>query len=160
MEIETVKIEKPTEVNLIFGQAHFIKTAEDLYETLVTAVPGIKFGLAFAEASGPCLVRTEGTDKKLEKMVAENLRKIGCGHSFLIFLKDAYPINVLNAIKSVAEVCQIFCSTANPAEVVVGQGKTGRAVLGVIDGISPKGSENDKNKNERKSFLRQIGYKR
>jgi adenosine/AMP kinase len=160
MEIETVKIEKPTEVNLIFGQAHFIKTVEDLYETLVTAVPGIKFGLAFSEASGPFLVRTEGTDKQLEKMVADNLRKIGCGHSFLIFLKGAYPINVLNAIKFVAEVCQIFCATANSVEIVVGQGKTGRAVLGVIDGVSPKGIENDKNKNERKSFLRQLGYKR
>lgn len=160
MEIRTIKIEKPAEVNLIFGQAHFIKTVEDLYEALVTSVPGIKFGLAFAESSGPCLIRTEGTDKNLEKLAAKNLRKIGCGHAFLIFLKNAYPINVLPAIKAVSEVCQIFCATANPVEVVVGGERNGRAVLGMIDGSSPKGVEKEKDKKERKKFLRTIGYKR
>ncbi len=122
-------------------------------------MPGIKFGLAFSEASGPCLIRTEGTDKKLEKMAAKNLKKIGCGHSFLVFLQDAYPVNVLNSVKSVAEVCQVFCATANPVEVVVLQGETGQAVLGVIDGASPKGIEQEKDKKERKEFLRKIGYK-
>jgi adenosine/AMP kinase len=160
VEIKLIKIEKPEEVNLIFGQSHFIKTSEDLYEALVTAVPGIKFGLAFSEASGPCLIRTEGTDRKLEDLVANNLKRIGCGHSFLILLKEAYPINVLNAIKRVAEVCQIFCATANSVEVVIGEEKGGRAVLGVIDGASPKGIEKEKDKKERKEFLRKIGYKR
>ncbi len=160
MEIKLVKIEKPEEINLIFGQSHFIKTTEDLYEALVTAVPGIKFGLAFSEASGPCLIRTEGTDRKLEDLAANNLQRIGCGHSFLIFLKEAYPINVLNAIKRVAEVCQIFCATANSVEVVIGEEKGGRAVLGVLDGASPKGIEKEKDKKERKEFLRKIGYKR
>lgn len=160
MKIKTIKIEKPAEVNLIFGQSHFIKTVEDLYEALTTAVPGIKFGLAFAEASGPCLIRTEGTDKKLEKLAAKNLKKIGSGHAFLIFLKNAYPINVLNAIKYVSEVCQIFCASANPVEVVVGEGKSGQAVLGVVDGLSPKGIEKQKDKKERRKFLRLIGYKR
>ena len=160
MQIKTIRIEKPEEVNLIFGQSHFIKTVEDLYEALVAVVPGIKFGLAFSEASGPCLIRTEGTDKALEELAVKNLKKIGCGHSFLIFLKDAYPINVLNAIKSTAEVCQIFCATANSVEVVIGQGKTGRAVLGVVDGASPKGVEAEKDKKDRKEFLRKIGYKR
>lgn len=160
MEIKTIKIEKPADVNLIFGQSHFIKTVEDLYEALVTAVPGIKFGLAFAEASGPCLIRTEGTDEKLEKLAAKNLKKIGSGHAFLIFLKNTYPINVLNAIKYVSEVCQIFCASANPVEVVVGETKSGQAVLGVIDGLSPKGIEKQKDKKERKKFLRLIGYKR
>lgn len=160
MEIKLVKIEKPAQVNLIFGQAHFIKTVEDLAEALLTSVPGIKFGLAFAEASGPCLIRSEGTDKKLEKLASANLTKIGCGHAFLIFLENAYPINVLPAIKQVSEVCQIFCATANPAEVVVGEGEAGQAVLGVIDGSSPKGIEKQKDKKERKRFLRAIGYKR
>lgn len=160
MEIKTIKIEKPADVNLIFGQSHFIKTVEDLYEALTTAVPGIKFGLAFAEASGPCLIRTEGTDKKLEKLAAENLEKIGSGHAFLIFLKNAYPINVLNAVKLVPEVCRIFCATGNPVEVIIGETDQGRAILGVVDGLPPKGIEKIKDKKERKEFLRKIGYKK
>ena len=160
MKIEVVKIKKPSEVNLIFGQSHFIKTVEDLYEALVNSVPGIKFGLAFSESSGPCLIRTDGTDKQLEKLAAKNLQKIGCGHSFLIFLKNAYPINVLNVVKLVVEVCQIFCATANDVEVIVGQTEQGRAVLGVVDGLPPKGIEKTQDKNERKKFLRKIGYKK
>jgi len=160
METEIVKIKKSAQVNLIFGQSHFIKTVEDLYEALVTSVPGIKFGLAFSESSGPCLVRTEGTDKKLEKLAAKNLLKIGCGHSFLILLGNAYPVNVLNVVKLVPEVCQIFCATANPVQVIVGQTNQGRAILGVVDGLSPKGIEKVKDKKERIQFLRKIGYKR
>lgn len=159
MEIKAIKIEKPDEVNLIFGQAHFIKTVEDLYEALVSAVPNLKFGLAFAEASGPGLIRSEGTDKKLEKLAGKNLKRIGCGHAFLIFLKEAYPINVLNSIKQVSEVCQIFCATANPVQVVVAQAKAGRAVLGVVDGASPKGMEGKDDQKERQKLLRHFGYK-
>lgn len=157
--IKTIKIKNPKSLNLIFGQSHFIKTVEDLHEALVTSVPEIKFGLAFTEASGPCLIRTSGTDKELEKLAAENLLKIGAGHSFLIFLANCFPINVLPAIKQVAEVCQIFCATANPVEVAVLETKQGRAVLGVIDGGGPKGVEKAKHKKERKDFLRKIGYK-
>lgn len=159
MEIETIKIEKPAEINLILGQSHFIKTVEDIHEVLVTAVPGIKFGLAFAESSGPCLVRTTGTDEKLIKQAAKNVLKIGCGHVFLIMLGNAYPINVLNAIKNVPEVVNIYCATANPVEVMVGKTKTGGGILGVIDGGSPKGVEGEKDKKIRKEFLRKIGYK-
>ncbi len=160
MKIEVIKIEKPGEVNLIFGQSHFIKTVESLYEALVNSVPGIKFGLAFSESSGPCLIRTDGTDKQLEKLAAKNLQKINSGHSFLVFLKNAYPINVLNDVKLVPEVCRIFCATANPVEVIVGQTNQGRAVLGVIDGLPSKGIEKIKDKKERKEFLRKIGYKK
>lgn len=159
MKIEIVKIEKAKDLNLIFGQSHFIKTVEDLYEALVNSVPGIQFGLAFSESSGPCLIRTEGNDKQLKKLAAKNLKKIGCGHSFLILLKNAYPLNVLNSVKLVPEVCRIFCATANEVEVVVGQARQGRAVLGVVDGQSPKGIEKSKDKKERKLFLRKIGYK-
>lgn len=159
MEIKTVKIKNPENLNLIFGQSHFIKTVEDLYETLVAAVPGIKFGLAFSESSGPALVRTAGTDKELVKLAQENALRISCGHTFLIFLKDAFPINVLNQIKMVPEVCRIFCATANPLEVVVAKTKIGGAVLGIIDGFSPKGMEGKKDMKERKEFLRKIGYK-
>lgn len=159
MNIETVKIKKPENINLIFGQSHFIKTVEDLYEALAGAVPGIKFGLSFCESSGPALIRTAGTDKKLVKLAERNALKIGCGHTFLIFLKDAFPINVLNQIKMVFEVCQIFCATANPVEVIVARTKMGSGVLGVIDGLSPKGVEKKKDVKERKEFLRKIGYK-
>lgn len=159
MKIEFVKIKKPDEVNLIFGQSHFIKTAEDLYEALVNAVPGIKFGLAFSEASGPCLLRTEGTDEAMVKLAEENGLAIGAGHTFVVFLKNAYPVNVLNAVKGVSEVCRIFCATANSVEVVVGETDQGRGVLGVIDGASPRGVETGKDKKERKDFLRKIGYK-
>ncbi len=159
MKIITVKIKKPEDLNFIFGQSHFIKTVEDLHEVLVNAVPGIKFGLAFCESSGPCLVRSSGTDKKLVKLAEKNALKIGAGHTFIIFLGNVYPINVLNAVKQVPEVCRIFCATANSVEVVVGETKQGRAILGVVDGSSPKGVEKKKDKKERKEFLRKIGYK-
>jgi len=159
IKIETIKIEKPAEVNLILGQSHFIKTVEDLHETLVTAVPGIKFGLAFAESSGPRLVRSSGTDKKLTKLAEVNILKIGCGHVFIILLGNAYPINVLNAIRNVPEVCRIYCATANPVEVIIGKTKQSGGVLGVVDGGSPLGVEKEKDKKERKEFLRKIGYK-
>ena len=159
LKIKTVKIEKPKDLNFIFGQSHFIKSVEDLHEALVNAVPGIKFGLAFCESSGPCLVRSSGTDHKLIKLAKKDALKIGAGHTFIIMLGNAYPINVLNALKQVSEVCQIFCATANLVEVVVAETKQGRAVLGVIDGSSPKGVEKEKDKKERKEFLRKIGYK-
>ena len=159
MELEVVKIKKPDDLNIIIGQSHFIKTVEDIHETLVTTVSGIKFGLAFCESSGPCLVRTTGTDKKLIELAAKNVLKIGCGHVFLIMLGNAYPINVLNAIKNVPEVCGIYCATANLVEVMVGKTKQGGGVLGIIDGGSPKGVETEKDKKSRKEFLRKIGYK-
>lgn len=159
LKIETINIEKPSEVNLILGQSHFIKSVEDLHEALVSAVPGIKFGLAFAEASGPCLVRSSGTDKELTKLAEVNILKIGCGHVFLILLGNAYPINVLNAIKNVPEVCRIYCATANPVEVIVARIKGGGGVIGIVDGGKPRGIEGEKEKKERKEFLRKIGYK-
>jgi len=160
MELVTVKIRKPEDVNLILGQSHFIKTVEDLYEALVTAVPGIKFGLAFCEASGDCLVRTEGTDEEMRKLAAENALAIGAGHSFLVLLKNAYPIQVLKAVERVQEVCNIFCATANPVEVVIAESKQGRGILGVIDGEKPKGIEDASGTAWRKDLLRKIGYKR
>jgi hypothetical protein len=160
MELVTVKINKPEDVNLILGQSHFIKTVEDLYEALVTAVPGIKFGLAFCEASGDCLIRTEGTDEEMRKLAAENALAIGAGHSFLVFLKNAYPIHVLKAVQRVQEVCNIFCATANPVEVVIAESKQGRGILGVIDGEKPKGIEDASGTAWRKDLLRKIGYKR
>ncbi|MCZ7380121.1 MAG: adenosine-specific kinase [Candidatus Methanoperedens sp.] len=160
MEIKSVKITAPRDTNLILGQTHFIKSAEDLYETLITGAPGIKFGLAFSEASGKCLVRSDGNDDELVKAAEENALALGCGHSFIIFMRNAYPINVLNAIKNVQEVCNIFCATANPVEVIVAETGQGRGILGVVDGESPKGIESPKDKEERKTFLRSIGYKR
>ena len=160
MELVTVKVRKPEDVNLILGQSHFIKTAEDLYEALVTAVPGIKFGLAFCEASGDCLIRTEGTDEEMRKLAAENALAIGAGHSFLVLLKNAYPIHVLKAVERVQEVCNIFCATANPVEVVIAESKQGRGILGVIDGEKPKGIEDASGTAWRKDLLRKIGYKR
>jgi hypothetical protein len=160
MELVTVKVRKPEDVNLILGQSHFIKTVEDLYEALVTAVPGIKFGLAFCEASGDCLIRTEGTDKEMRKLAAENALAIGAGHSFLVFLKNAYPIHVLKAVERVQEVCNIFCATANPVEVIIAESKQGRGILGVIDGEKPKGIEDASGTAWRKDLLRKIGYKR
>jgi adenosine/AMP kinase len=159
MELLTVNIEKPDEVNLIFGQSHFIKTVEDLHETLVGAVPGIEFGLAFCEASGPSLVRLSGTSEEMIKLAKLNALAIGAGHSFLIFISNAFPINVLNAVKAVPEVCRIFCATANPVEVILGETEYGRAVLGVVDGVSPKGVEDDEAVAERKELLRKFGYK-
>jgi len=160
MELKTVKMEFPEEANIIIGQTHFIKTAEDLYEVMVTAVPGVKFGLAFNEASGPCLVRAEGNEPELKNLAINNVKAIGAGHVFVIILKDAYPINVLNAIKNCPEICSIFCATANAVEVIIAETDLGRGVLGVIDGLSPKGVETDKDVQERKEFLRMIGYKR
>ena len=160
MELISVKISAPPETNLILGQTHFIKSAEDLYEALISSVPGIKFGLAFCEASGKCLVRSEGTDEELKKAAEDNALALGAGHSFLIFMRNSYPINVLNAIKNVQEVCSIFCATANPVEVIVARTEQGRGILGVVDGESPGGIENGKEAQERKSFLRNIGYKR
>ena len=160
MELKTVRMEFPEDTNIIIGQTHFIKTAEDLYEVMITAVPGAKFGLAFNEASGPCLVRAEGNDEELKSLVIKNVKAIGAGHVFVIILKDAFPINVLNAIKNCPEICSIFCATANEVEVIIAQTDLGRGVLGVIDGSSPKGIETDKDVQERKEFLRMIGYKR
>ena len=159
MELKTVKMEFPEEANIIIGQTHFIKTAEDLYEVMISAVPGIKFGLAFNEASGPCLVRAEGNDSELKALAIQNVKAIGAGHVFVIILKDAFPINVLDGIKRCPEICSIFCATANEVEVVVAETDLGRGVLGVIDGFSPKGVETDKDVQERKEFLRKIGYK-
>ena len=159
MDIKSVKIDKPDELNLILGQSHFIKTVEDLHEALINAVPGIKFGLAFCEASGPCLIRYSGTDSELTELAKKNANSISAGHSFIIFLKDTYPINVLNTVKTVPEVCTIFCATANPVEVILAESEQGRGILGVIDGDGPKGIETDKDIENRKQLLRNIGYK-
>jgi hypothetical protein len=160
MKLELVPIHKPAEVNLILGQTHFIKTVEDLYEALVGAVPGIKFGLAFCEASGACLVRSEGTDPEMRSLAVEAALAIGAGHTFVIALANAYPLNVLNAVKSCPEVCRVFCATANALEVVVAESDQGRGVLGVIDGARPKGVEDDAGVAWRHDLLRTIGYKR
>jgi adenosine/AMP kinase len=159
MEIKTVKIEKPEDVNLILGQSHFIKTVEDLYEVLVGAVPGCKFGLAFCESSGACLVRWSGTDDEMTELAKKNAYALSAGHSFIIFLKNAYPVNVLNAVKMVPEVCRIYCATANPVEVILAESQTGRGILGVIDGLKSKGIEDDEGIAWRTGFLRKIGYK-
>jgi len=160
MELKVVEIEKPENINFIFGQAHFIKTVEDLHEALINSVPGIKFGIAFCEASGKCLVRWSGTDDAMVELARSNAMKVGAGHSFFIFLREGFfPINVLNDVKRVPEVCSIFCATANKIKVVVAEEGNGRAVLGVIDGEKPKGVETDKDITWRKGFLRQIGYK-
>ncbi|ACL26526.1 adenosine diphosphatase [Chloroflexus aggregans] len=160
MELHLVPIKKPAELNIILGQSHFIKTVEDLHEALVNAVPGIRFGLAFCEASGERLVRWSGTDEALIALARENALAIGAGHSFLIVLGNGfYPVNVLNAIKQVPEVCRIFCATANPVEVVIAESSQGRGILGVIDGSPPLGVEDEAGIAWRKEFLRRIGYK-
>ena len=160
MELSTVTIQKPETVNFILGQTHFIKSVEDIHEALINAVPGIKFGLAFCEASGKCLIRWTGTDAAMTELAKSNAQAIGAGHTFIVFLGDGYfPLNVLNAIKMVPEVCRIYCATANPTEVIVAQTEQGRGVLGVVDGFSPKGVESDADIQWRKEFLRQIGYK-
>ena len=160
MDLITVKIEKPDPVNFILGQSHFIKTVEDLHEALVSSVPGIKFGIAFCEASGKCLIRWSGTDEQMIQLAQANAQNIGAGHSFLIFLGEGYyPINVLNTIKNIPEVCHIFCATANPTKVIITDDGEGRAILGVIDGYKPKGVETEEDIAWRKGFLRQIGYK-
>lgn len=160
MDIQAVAIEKPETINFILGQSHFIKTVEDIHETVVTAVPGIKFGLAFCEASGKCLVRWSGTDDTMIELATKNAEAIGAGHSFILFLGEGfYPINILNAIKNVPEVARIFCATANPVEVLVAQTEQGRGILGVVDGFSPRGVEDEEGITWRKDFLRMIGYK-
>ena len=159
MELLTVKIEKPESVNIILGQSHFIKTVEDLHEVLVGAVPGIEFGLAFCEASGPALVRASGTSDALIALAKENAVSLSAGHIFVIFLGNVFPINVLNAVKAVPEVCRIFCATANPVEVILVETEQGRGVLGVVDGEKSKGVEGDEEVAERKEMLRKFGYK-
>ena len=160
MQLTTVQIEKPDATNFILGQTHFIKSVEDIHEALVGAVPGIKFGLAFCEASGKCLVRCSGTDAAMVQLAEKNASALGAGHCFIVFLGEGYyPVNVLNAIKMVPEVCRIFCATANPVEVVVAETNQGRGVLGVIDGFSPKGTEGEDDVAWRKNLLRQFGYK-
>ncbi len=159
MQITSVKIHNPDGKNVIFGQSHFIKTVEDLHEALVNAVPNIKFGLAFCEASGPCLIRTSGTDDAMVKLAVQNAKAVGCGHIFFIFLENAFPINVLNAVKMVPEVVRIFAATANPLEVIVVRTKQGGAVLGVVDGSAPKGVEKEADVAYRKDLLRKFGYK-
>lgn len=160
MELLLVPVEKPEAVNFILGQSHFIKTVEDLHEALVGTVPGIKFGLAFCEASGPALVRASGTDDELIELAKLNALALGAGHSFVLFLGEGfYPVNVLNAIKMVPEVCRIFCATANPVEVILAETEQGRGILGVVDGVKPTGIETENDVVQRKDFLRMIGYK-
>jgi len=159
MELEVVKIENPDELNFILGHSHFIKTVEDMHEALINTVPNIKFGLAFCEASQKCLVRWSGTDDQLVKLAQENAQKLSAGHTFIAFLKDAFPINVLRIIKQVPEVCRIHCATANPVEVIIAKTDLGRGIMGVIDGFPTKGIETDEDIKERKDFLRMIGYK-
>ncbi len=161
MDIKSIAIQKPENVNFILGQSHFIKTVEDLHEALVSAVPGIKFGLAFCEASGKCLVRWSGTDEAMIKLAKDNVLSIGAGHSFIIFLAEGFfPLNVLNAVKACPEVCSIYCATANPATVLVADSGKGRAILGVVDGESPHGTEGEEDIKWRTDFLRKIGYKK
>jgi adenosine/AMP kinase len=159
MELKVVPIVKPDDVNLILGQSHFIKTVEDLHEALVGTVPGIRFGLAFCESSGPALVRWSGTDPELTELARNTMLELGAGHAFLILLRNAFPINVLPAIRAVPEVCQIYCATANPVEVVLAETAQGRGVLGVVDGMRTKGIEGDSEIAERKALLRRFGYK-
>jgi adenosine/AMP kinase len=159
MELKIVKIENPASLNMILGQSHFIKTVEDVYEAMVSTVPMAKFGLAFCEASDVCLVRHTGTDDELRELAAKNAYALAAGHSFIIFMKDMFPVNVLNAIKNVPEVCRIFCATANPVEVILAETEQGRGILGVVDGFASKGIETEPDIAARKNLLRQIGYK-
>jgi len=159
MDIQVVGIQVPDGCNVILGMAHFIKTVEDLYEVLAESAPGIKFGIGFCESSGPCLVRCEGNGEELKQQAAQQAFTLGCGHSFIIFLRDAYPINVLNKIKNVSEACTIFAATANPLQVIVCETDQGRGILGVVDGSRSKGIETDRDVKDRKKFLRDIGYK-
>jgi uncharacterized protein len=159
MDMNSVRIEMPEGCNVILGQTHFIKTAEDLYEIIATTVPQAKFGIAFAEASGPCLIRTEGNDEGLVQACVKTLQSLAAGHVFCIYLRNAFPINILNQIKNCPEVCRVFCATANPLEVIVSSSAQGKGILGVIDGFSPKGVETPADREQRKGFLRKIGYK-
>jgi len=159
MEFKVVKMEIPAGANIILGQTHFIKTAEDLYEIMASSSPGVKFGIAFCEASGPCLVRAEGNDEHLKSVAIKNATALSAGHSFVILLKEGFPINVLNAIKSCPEVCSVFCATANPVQVIVAETEQGRGVIGVIDGFFSRGVEKEEDIKARKKLLRDIGYK-
>lgn len=159
MELKIVKIEKPEDVNFILGQSHFIKTVEDIYEAMINAVPGAKFGLAFCESSGPCLVRYTGTDNELVELAKQNASALAAGHSFILFMQGIFPINVLNAVKNVPEVCRIYCATANPVEVIIAETAQGRGILGVIDGFASKGIETEQDIQDRKALLRKFGYK-
>jgi adenosine/AMP kinase len=159
MNLFTVAIEKPAEINFILGQSHFIKTVEDLHEAIVSTAPYMKFGLAFCEASGPCLLRLSGNDATMIELARKNAAAIAAGHSFIVFLDNGFPVNILNTIKNLPEVCRIFCATANPALIVLAEEGDGRAILGVVDGSSPKGVEGDADVTARKGFLRKIGYK-
>ncbi len=159
VEVKTVKIDPPKDCNVILGMAHFIKTVEDLYEALVNAVPTIKFGIGFCESSGPCLVRSEGNDDELKRLATEKAFEIACGHSFLIYIKNAYPLNVLDKVKKVPEVCTVFAATANPLEIIIAETAQGRGIIGIVDGLKSKGIETDANVKERRDFLRKIGYK-
>jgi len=159
MELRTVRIEKPEDLNFILGHSHFIKTVEDLHEALVQAGAHLRFGLAFCESSGPCLIRRSGNDAELVRLAVANAGAIGAGHSFIVFLEGGFPVSVLNAVKSVPEVCRIFCATANPVEVVLAETEQGRAILGVVDGSSPLGVETEQDVAERKALLRRFGYK-
>jgi len=160
LEFESVRMQFPSDANVIVGQSHFIKTVEDLYEAVVGTVPQAKFGLAFNEASGPCLVRCEGNDDELKVVAVRNAQALGAGHVFVLVVRNAYPINLLKALRNVDEVCSIFCATANPVEVVIARSEQGRGVMGVIDGNSPKGVESDADVNARQELLREFGYKR
>lgn len=160
MQLHAVALDLPDESNLVAGQAHFIKTVEDLAEIVVTTVPAAKFGLAFCEASGPCLIRTEGNDPELVAAAVSNAERVASGHTFFLLLRGAYPINLLNAVKLCPEVAQVFCATANPVQALVAQTDQGRGVVGVVDGSSPRGLENDEARKQRHEFLRRIGYKR
>lgn len=159
VEIKVIKVEKPEDLNIIIGQSHFIKSVEDLYESLVSSVPSIKFGIGFVEASGECLVRWAGNDPELVELAKKNAYNVGAGHLFIIFIKGAYPINVLNAIKNIQEVCTIFAASANPMEIIIAETSQGRAVLGIVDGFLPKGIETEEHIKERKELLRKFGYK-
>jgi uncharacterized protein len=159
MELKSVRLNVPQGCNIILGQAHFIKTVEDLYEILVASVPGIQFGIAFNEASGPCLVRREGNDSEMVNAAVDAIREVGAGHTFIIVLRKAFPINVLNAVKMCTEVCSIYCATANPVEAIVAETEQGRAILGVVDGFSPKGVEGSQDVAARKEMVRKFGYK-
>jgi adenosine/AMP kinase len=159
MELKVIPIEKPAEMNFILGQSHFIKTVEDIHEAIVQTNPQMKFGIAFCEASGKCLIRFSGNETKLIQIAVSNANKIACGHSFIVFMENGFPINILNTIKNIAEVVHIFCATANPTQVIVAETEQGRGILGVVDGSSPKGVEDETEKQWRKDFLRKIGYK-
>jgi len=159
MELKVVKIDKPPDLNFILGQSHFIKTVEDLYEAIVQTVPGMKFGIGFCESSGPALVRYAGNEARLIELAQRNALSLSCGHSFIIFMESGFPVNILNTVKSVPEVCRIFCATANPVEVIVAETEQGRGILGVIDGVKTRGIETEADIHVRKDFLRKIGYK-